>query len=549
MREVARRRISGLGEEARQALIAAAVVGRDVPLTVLTEMLPGDIDESLTLLFRRGVLRQLTDDVASFAHDQIRSAALERITGAERCRVHAAAARSLTRHKPERLADIAAHREAAGERDAAAAAYLAAGRDAGERYAHTRSEQLYRSHLRLAGDSAAIRNELGRMLQASGAHVAAEEEHLMAFALTVAQGDPKGQLDSLREAAATAIILGKMDEASERITDCLARARRLGDRAAESRVLHHMASLAKNETRLLDARELFLQVVSILRELDDLPELGLALVGLGNTSRELTDYETSEPALAEALGIARTIGDRGLEAMTIGNWALLHHDRGDMETACALLGDTLHIAEQIGERFRLCMTLGNYAALLDKLGRSDAAQAAFERGLNVARELGIQRSEGIMLGNFARLVAASGDVDAARAAFDRGLALMREVGYVGFEASMACYRATLERRLGELASAHAFIERAEALRDRAPDDRQLASSIACARAHLCLARGDEPAAQALLDAINVEVPTRAAALAADVARLQRALAAPPRARQHGECVEDVPAPLRTQINS
>ena len=125
VQSVIERRLDQLSEPARQLAAAAAVVGRQFTLDILSGVAPQDdavaaIDE----LWRRGIVHEHGLDGYDFSHDKIREVAYRTIGPARRRHLHLAVAAALhAAGEPGGAAQIAAHFEHAGQVDAAIAAY------------------------------------------------------------------------------------------------------------------------------------------------------------------------------------------------------------------------------------------------------------------------------------------------------------------------------------------------------------------------------------------------------------------------------------------
>ncbi|RYZ09175.1 MAG: serine/threonine-protein kinase PknK [Myxococcales bacterium] len=93
-------RLQGLDEEAREAADAAAVLGREFELEVLSRTLradDGNIGRVVETLRRRQILETSTGGALRFVHDRLREAAYERILPERRRLLHRSAAQAVER--------------------------------------------------------------------------------------------------------------------------------------------------------------------------------------------------------------------------------------------------------------------------------------------------------------------------------------------------------------------------------------------------------------------------------------------------------------------
>ena len=128
-------RIDHLDEPARRVLQYAAVIGREVPLTVLeavTALPSAELADALVRLRRAELLRELTLDpgVHAFSHPLVQEVCYRMLLRERRVRIHADVARIMKLHftdrKEERASLLAYHLEEAGEPMEAAQALIRA---------------------------------------------------------------------------------------------------------------------------------------------------------------------------------------------------------------------------------------------------------------------------------------------------------------------------------------------------------------------------------------------------------------------------------------
>jgi tetratricopeptide (TPR) repeat protein len=542
VRQVVARRLAGLDTATLGLARAAAVLGYEVPLATLEAMAGADALDRLAELERRAVVEPTRRERLRFDHHTIRDTLLDGIADGDRPSLHAAAARAIetTGDVESHLADLGHHHERAGAVDTARAWYARAAESARTRYANADAMGSYRDVLRLAPGDATARNDLGELLQHAGDYDEALATHARAYDDATSCGDAVQKARALREQGWIHQQRAHPDDAAPLMARALDAARDAGDRPGEALCLSHLAALHAKQSRLERARELFSEALDLEIELGH-PRACTTRVRLANTSNELGLLDAAEQLFEQALIEARAIGDRASEAMALGNYAILHYDRGALERATELFEGALAIAREIGDRRRETMTLGNLAAVLHDLGKLFDAARAFELGLAGARELGLRRSEAIMLGNYARLEGEAGDIDSAFERFEHSVALLQEIGYPAFEAMTTVYRATLLRRMGQLDEAARDLEHVAGLRAKFAADYHVDITLACERGHHALATGGDPTPY--LDAA-ADGPDGLSHL---VDRLREASTCEPSELEWGERAGDIPPGLRRAL--
>ena len=134
------RRLAGLSEHAHRLLNVASVIGRAVPLGLLqaaTNQRPEYVTEGLAELVARQFLEEEELGDLAFAHDKVREASYNLISGRQRRKLHLAVAMGL--EATDLGGVIGHHWEQAGDNDKAKTCYLAGARAAKERFANEES--------------------------------------------------------------------------------------------------------------------------------------------------------------------------------------------------------------------------------------------------------------------------------------------------------------------------------------------------------------------------------------------------------------------------
>jgi serine/threonine protein kinase/tetratricopeptide (TPR) repeat protein len=135
LRELVSRRLSTLSEPARELVIAAAVLGRDVDarmLAGLVDQAPDEMIEALSELLRRQVLEQPAPGRYRFVHDKVREIVYEQTDLDQRRQFHLRAGRLIEERGDDahEYPVLAQHFRLAGDPEKAVRYYRAAGREA-----------------------------------------------------------------------------------------------------------------------------------------------------------------------------------------------------------------------------------------------------------------------------------------------------------------------------------------------------------------------------------------------------------------------------------
>lgn len=510
VRAVIRDRVARLPERTRQALLAAAAVGREFRGRVVAAMLTEP--EARALLepaVSLGMLVVTGPDRFRFSHALVAEALSEEAPPAERAELHLAAARAIERWAPEDVVAIAHHLLQAGDlaaESAVSAAERAADRcmaqlafeDAAALYeravqalASGPGENKWRRAVLLCGHAEALQHatqhaaaaalcdeaaEIVRSLEESSTHDAGALFARVALARGL----------EFRFGRTDPLLVAILAEAIERLGD--------GSLALRAKLL---ARLAAAEQPSLDPQEPIsraLEAIALARQLDSRDRLAVMYVA----TAALVDYvgpSELEPIQHQVLRLARGT-DRWIAVHTrlrLCFTALLRSNRHDFEVAVQTFSAE---ADALGlpQWTRYAFMLKALTALLE--GRFDDAEAAANRFESVSLEMGDTGATFIT------------DVHRAMAAWVRTAphdprVRARLGGYAPGRAAIAAWFACQE---GALEPARVALAE---LAGRVPTDPDLAAMVASAVAFV----GDRELAEKVYEALS---PRRGGAVLASM---------------------------------
>ncbi len=347
VREVVGRRVERLGAEARAALSAAAVIGRDFDIDLLLAVLELTEPQLLDLLEQAGAASLLQEDGEragrfTFTHALVEHTLYEDLGGARRARLHRRIAEALEarlgEEPGERLGELAAHW---------AAAVSSADAEKATHYAQLAAE---RALGQLAPDEAArwYRQALELQAQAPGG------ERSRRCELLIGLGEAERQLG---DPAFRATLL-----------DAAALARELGDEDRLCRaVLANNRGWATSYGRVDLERVNALEAAAAALSGED-PRRAQVLALLACELQFADQPDRRRGVAAEAIAIARAAGDAAALAHTI-----------------AYAGWSLVVPETLAERRAMVEELSELALSLDDPRLSARAAAS---GMMVGLEMG-----------------------------------------------------------------------------------------------------------------------------------------------------------------
>jgi tetratricopeptide (TPR) repeat protein/transcriptional regulator with XRE-family HTH domain len=387
-----RQRVAALPEEAQELLGVAAVIGREVPQTLLlpaAEQAEETALAGLDTVCRARLLVDLGDRTYQFAHDVIREVVEADLGSARRTMLHLRVGEVLDRlperERERRAAELAWHFDEGSDPERAVPYALLAGDHAARVFAHGEAEAHYRKALELARGTgqgereAEALEKLGGVLRASGRYDSA--------------------LQVLEQAATIYEAANELEKLGHIVADI--------GRVHALRVTPH-----EGLARLQPVLELF-------AEREPSPALGLLYAGLSSLLFLSGRYREQLAAVDRAADLAVAMGDERFLAAT-KVW------RGD---ALLSLGDPVQGRRQLMEALSsleaanaldilaFVLSLAGSASLT--LGEFEEAREYAERALELAGRVGVRTDVEQASLTFGRAMFLLGDWTRARLLFEQ----------------------------------------------------------------------------------------------------------------------------------
>jgi len=260
---------------------------------------------------------------------------------------------------------------------------------------------------------------------------------------------------------------------------------------------------AKTRFALLETRIAIRSVTGRRREqADDVTAIEQAADELGDDSMRaraagmraslalaVGDYPGAAAAAERAVSCADAAGAPAAALSARINWARALQFKGDYAGAQLHIEESLVLARQVGDRRVEAITLGQLGILATQRGRYGAARDCYRQALDVARAIGHRSLESGMINNLGETEQQVGNYDAALVLFEDGRRLSAEIGQRVAEAYLLSNMALSAFRRGDAAGSIDWATQAMKLADEL-QDRDLQAILRCIRAHAHAALAD-----------------------------------------------------------
>jgi predicted ATPase/DNA-binding CsgD family transcriptional regulator/Tfp pilus assembly protein PilF len=197
---------------------------------------------------------------------------------------------------------------------------------------------------------------------------------------------------------------------------------------ARARALSAAATLARRQGDYDRAEALYLESLTLYRELDDRPSIGSALNNLGVIALQRGDLARAAALYEDALTAFRGQKDRTRTAAVLNNLGMVARRRQDFPRAAELYREALELHRAIGDRRGMGLALNNLGVLAYDQGEVARAAGLYEEALAVFRALDERLDTALALHNLAEAVRDQGDLARAASLLAESLTTRAEQG-------------------------------------------------------------------------------------------------------------------------
>jgi tetratricopeptide (TPR) repeat protein len=208
----------------------------------------------------------------------------------------------------------------------------------------------------------------------------------------------------------------------------LAATRRLGDRAAETRILTDLAETYLYTGRPAQAIEPCQRALAICAETGDLRSQWEPRQLEGVSCLALERFSEALDCLQQAVVIARQTSDPRTEGMSLLWLGAAHEHLGSFEAAISLPGKAAALLENTGNRWQHACAIQRLAEACHRHGRIGDALSHYGQAQTIFHDIGDRLTEAIVLVELGQAQRDLGEVDAARQCWQVALSMFEGLG-------------------------------------------------------------------------------------------------------------------------
>ena len=301
-------------------------------------------------------------------------------------------------------------------------------------------------------------NRIGWVYNAMDEWQRAIAQHNLALPLRREVGDRLGEAVTLNDLGRASDALGEKQRAVEFYEQAL----RLStpDEAPEgaANILIRLGVVHDSTGESQKALDAYGQALGLLEKVGNRRALASALNNVGLAHANLGDYGRALEYYERALGLCRELGLRGGEATTLHNIGLVNRAAGEVRKAIDDQNQALAIHKSLNSRSGQALDLQALGAAHGELGESRLALELFDQAIVLRRALGDRRGEAITLTSLGVAQAALGEAQKAHDLLSQSLPLHRAVANREGEAEALLNLARAEYALGDTNGARTLLD-------------------------------------------------------------------------------------------
>ena len=445
-------RIDRLSNLVRETVKAAAVIGREFEVPVLSEVMKSQelftdesidinqaLQEQIQVAERSQIWKAMTELRYIFRHSLLREAVYDMQLRTRLRQLHLHIAMAIEKvyadQIEQHLVDLAFHYEQAEEWEKTKVYLQKAGDHARRNFQNQRSIDFFDKLIGLLNDKDDRNDRFkvllkkGKILELIGQWEACRKVYNQA--LTIAQElDDKVLLGRSNNCLGHLLLLqGHYRDAKLYLEIAANFFEASDDQIGISKVYGDLGNLYFRQGKYNEAKSNFTKSIEISEGMIGAPRNTQIVANLGLTHMNQGNYDEGISWLSRHLEPSRQNNDKQGMAVLYTNMGIVYFEKGDYDSAGDALEKGMHLAEELGNKQLSSIAIGCLGSVFERKGYYQKAMENFQKDLQLAEELGDQQGTAIALGLIGDLCSVMGQFDAAIEYLQRTLTISRSLGY------------------------------------------------------------------------------------------------------------------------
>jgi tetratricopeptide (TPR) repeat protein/class 3 adenylate cyclase len=195
------------------------------------------------------------------------------------------------------------------------------------------------------------------------------------------------------------------------------------------KVYGNLGNLYFRQGRYKKAEEFFIKSIRLSEQYDYTAANAQIVANLGLTYMNEGNYEEGIRWQQSQLEICKQAKDKQGMATLYTNMGIVHFEQGDYDAALKCYTEGLALSQELGNKQLTAIATGCIGSVYERKGDYQKAMHHFEKDLELVKELGDKQGIAITLGLIGDLHTVKGEFDKAIQYLERQLALCRELSY------------------------------------------------------------------------------------------------------------------------
>ena len=446
-------RIDRLSDLVKETVKAAAVIGREFELPVLSEVMQSHhqfegangnaqllLTEQIKTAEKGQIWRAMNELRYIFKHSLLREAVYDMQLRTQLREVHFAIAKAIEKVYADNLEakylDLSFHYENADKEEKTIYYTKKAAEIARKNFQNKNALQLFDKLIKLLRNKPKERTELVKaklkkaaILELVGKWKDCEKvlSSALRYAKELANDTLLGQ--TYNSSGQLNILTGKYKKARNHLEKSLAHFVATKDDYGMVKVYGSLGNLYFRQGAYQKAEEYFIKSNQLSKQFDYNSANAQIVANLGLTYMNLGNYDEGIRWQKNQLKSCQATKDKQGMAILSTNIGIVYFEKGDYDAALSFYKEGLALSQELGNKQLTAITIGCIGSVYERKGDYANAMYNFEKDLEVVEELGDKQGIAITLGLIGDLHTVKGEFDKAIQFLERQLALCRELNY------------------------------------------------------------------------------------------------------------------------
>lgn len=452
VKEIMMARIDRLSGLVKETVKAAAVIGREFELPVLTAVMArqedfirknGDIEmvlrEQIQTAEKWQVWYAMNELRYIFRHSLLREAAYDMQLRTRLRELHQSIAEAIEQLYPnseERYVDLAFHYDEAEDERKTNKYLEKAARYAQRNFQNRQALQFYNKLITNLLEKEKANKKIIRLLLRKGSvhelvgqWEEAEKDYRMALKRAQALNDSLLIGRANRRLGQLRMLRGDYVEAKKHLDVAATFFDVAQDQVGTAKTYGNLGTLFFRQGNYDSAKSWFAKAIESNRANGHEAENAAIVANLGLIYMNQGHYDEGIRWLEEQLDLAQRANDKQGLTTLYTNLGIINLEKGSLDSALLCLERGLALSEELGNKLFMTICIGSIGSVWEKKGDYTKAMENFERDLQLVRELGDKQGLSIACGLIGDLLSVMGDFDRAVSYLEQNLALSRELNY------------------------------------------------------------------------------------------------------------------------